>query len=207
MTETKSAQEKQAEDNNVAQMPTKQQGVMQRDLSTADVMQIVGMAGDSLGDPRFDNLRPDASQAQIMIALAGAFLSNSRRQFELLCADLVGISKKYDFKEYKEAEKSRAREEAEEESEYQDNEAFKRNWRAFMDNDDAIRAKMNDDILEEWGNTKPNTLTRLINEVGADPNFPELQSSVMELMQKAGISFGSEQTSSDKKSGGSQKKK
>jgi len=139
--------------------------------------------------------------------MAGAFLSNSRRQFELLCADVVGITGKYDFKEYKDAEKSRAREEAEEESVYQDNDAFKRNWRAFMANDDEIRHKMNDDILEEWGDTSPTTLTRLVNEVGNDPNFPELQSSVMDFMSKAGITFGSEQTSSDKKSDGSRKKK
>lgn len=196
-TETQDNGEMPAKNTNKSDAPKTPKSVLKRELSTSDIMEIVGMLGASLDDPKLDNVPPDATQGRWATAIAGAFLSNSRRQFELLCASLIGVTEKYDFKDYKEKAKAAAREEAEDDAKYLQNENIKANWRMYMDSDVEIRESMNDDILAEWGKTKPSTLTAIVNEVRNDPNFTELWSSVTELMSEAGISFGGTETSSE----------
>lgn len=181
--------------------------LMQRNLSNRDISKVIQLISNSLGDERLPRLLEGANMQQAGFALAGVFLANSQRDFELLCADFVGINKKYDLGEYEREAKDKARADAEDDAEYLDNPNIKGQWRVYMPSDGEIQAKMNDAILEEYGEMEPDTLPRLLGEVMDDPNFPKLRSSVTAFIEKVQSSFGNEQTSSDKKSAGSRKKK
>lgn len=79
-----------------------------RDLDAGDTMKIAGMMAKVTGDPRIQNAVASGEQGVIVMSVAACLLDRVPRDYQLLCADVLGVSDGYSIDEYMKRERQEA---------------------------------------------------------------------------------------------------
>lgn len=144
-------------------------------LRTKDEFRVGGMLAKVTGDGRLQHAFASESTTLMVSSSIAVLLDRMPRELMLFCADLIGITR--DFKE----EKKRDAKEAEEEGRAPLNEA-------------ELKTKLNDEILEEYGEYPTGTTGRIITEIIEREDFDDFLSSSAQLAKVAGKVFSKLQT-------------
>lgn len=178
-----------------------------RPLRNSDAIRIGGMIAKSVADDRLAMTDRD-NMTQTVMVMAGVFMDNAERDFSLLCSDLLGITDDFDFKSYREQADEDSKDEAAKEAEYLEVEKTRINWRQFRLSDSQIREKMNDDILERFGDMDLDTIPLLLEEIVGQEGFAGFINASRRFSKAAsGLSGLFQNLSKDKKPTASKTKK
>lgn len=139
-----------------------------RRLNAGDSKRVGAMLAKVTGDPRLTNALASGEQSVILAAAVAVLLEKVPRDISVWCADLTGITKKYDFKEYRKAARAEAKEE-----------------NLLPPTDEQIRYAMEEEIIEEMDSFPVNAYVDIVHEVMERDEFNDFLLSCQQFGETA----------------------
>lgn len=148
---------------------TPTRGYTVRRLNAGDAIRVGGMISSVIGDNRITAVLQTGDTNTIAIGIISVFLDRVPRQLGVWVADLIGLTKQYDFKSYRKT----AREEAKEEN-------------LLPPVDEQVRYYMEEDIVRDLNDSYPaDTYMEVLREIMEQDEFDDFLRSCICTAQTA----------------------
>lgn len=141
-----------------------------RPLKTKDAYRIGRMIGRVIGDQRLQQAILTQETSLIIGSAVGVILDRIPRDLQLVCADMIGITRDYKEERRKEMDEAE-KEDRDELTEYE------------------LRTQMDNEIVDEYGETHPATTGIIVSKVLEEDDFEYFLSSIRLAATVGGKAF------------------